>query len=43
MSELRLLAAFARQLDQAMSMTKESEADLAIIATTSKSQGTTNA
>merc|ERR1719322_398618 len=38
MSELRLLAAFARQLDQAMSMTKESEADLAIIATTSKSQ-----
>ena len=36
MSELRVLAAFARQLDSAMST---SAADLAIIATTSKSQG----
>ena len=36
MSELRLLAAFTRQLDNAM--TVNSEADLAVIATTSKSQ-----
>ena len=37
MSELRLLAAFTRQLDNAMTTTA-SEADLAIIATSSKSQ-----
>ena len=36
MSELRLLAAFARQLDNAL--TTASEADLAVIATSSKSQ-----